>query len=133
MNRTMSSFVRGVTCGLFLLLFLGAANAQFKAGVQGTVTDAAGGLIPEARVTLTNTETGKAQEVTGSTEGFYRFTGLPPGKYTLEVEKEGYKKKLLESVTINAESVQGIDVALDTGEVSATVTVTQDYGNRAGN
>ena len=126
MKRTTCSLLRAMVCGLFLLFALGTANAQFKAGIQGTVTDTAGGLVPEAKVTLTNTETAKAQEVTASGEGFYRFTGLPPGKYTLEVEKAGYKKKLFENVTVNAESVQGVDVALEPGEVSATVTVTQD-------
>src|SRR6476659_1510058 len=126
MDRTMSSVVRVMVCGLILLSAMVTVQAQFKAGVQGTVTDTAGGLVPDAKVTLTNTETGKSQETTASAEGFYRFTGLPPGKYTLQVEKTGYTKKLFENVTINAESVQGVDVALEAGEVSATVTVTQD-------
>ncbi|MGH9872843.1 MAG: TonB-dependent receptor domain-containing protein, partial [Pyrinomonadaceae bacterium] len=126
MNRTMSNLVRLMTCGLFLLLFVASANAQFKAGIQGTVSDTAGGLVPEAKVTLTNTETAKEQEVTASAEGFYRFTSLPPGKYKLAVEKAGYKQKIFENVTINAESVQGLDVALEPGDVSATVTVTQE-------
>ena len=55
MNRTIFSLVRVITCGLFLMFAVGAANAQFKAGIQGTVTDNAGGLVPEAKVTLTNT------------------------------------------------------------------------------
>jgi len=126
MNRTLSSVVRLTICALFLLMFLGSANAQFKAGIQGTVSDTAGGLVPEAKLTLTNTETAKAQEVTASGEGFYRFTNLAPGKYTLAVEKAGYKQKIFENVMINAESVQGLDVALEAGDVSATVTVTQD-------
>src|ERR1700730_6424569 len=103
MHRTISFFVRALICGLFLLLTVATASAQFKAGVQGTVSDTGGGLVPEANLTLTNTETGKAQEATASAEGFYKFAGLPPGKYTLSAEKAGYKKKLLESVTINAE------------------------------
>jgi hypothetical protein len=126
MKRITSSVLQVMVCALVLLSAMATAQAQFKAGIQGTVTDTSGGLVPEAKVTLTNTETAKAQETTASAEGFYRFTGLPPGKYTLEVEKTGYKKKLFENVTVNAESVQGVDVALEPGEVSATVTVTQD-------
>src|SRR5438046_10129429 len=102
---------RVILCGLFLLLLAATANAQFKAGIQGTVTDTAGGLVPEAKVTLTNTETGKTQETTSSGEGFYRLSGLPPGKYKLTVEKAGYKQKTFDNVAINAEAVQGIDVA----------------------
>jgi len=92
MNRTMSSVFRFTTCALFLLLFLGSANAQFKAGIQGTVTDSGGGLVPDAKITLLNTETAKTQETTTGAEGFYRFSGLAPAKYKLTVEKAGYKQ-----------------------------------------
>ncbi|MEP6570703.1 MAG: carboxypeptidase-like regulatory domain-containing protein, partial [Acidobacteriota bacterium] len=128
MNRTTSSLVRVLTCGLFLLLFLGSANAQFKAGIQGTVTDTGGGLVPEAKITLLNTETGKTLETITSDEGFYRLSGLPPAKYKLTVAKAGYKQKVFDSVAINAEAVQGLDVSLEPGDVSATVTVTQETG-----
>src|SRR5260370_38941428 len=116
---------RVILCVLFLLLLAATANAQFKAGIQGTVKDTAGGLVPEAKITLTNTETGKTQETTASGEGFYKVSGLAPGKYKLRVEKAGYKQKVFENVAVNAEAVQGIDVALEPGDVSATVTVTQ--------
>ncbi|HZE71752.1 MAG TPA: TonB-dependent receptor [Pyrinomonadaceae bacterium] len=126
MHRPLSSFARVLFCGLFLLLPLTLANAQFKAGIQGTITDSSGGLIPDAKITLTNNETGKVQETTSSAEGFYRLSGLAPGKYKLTVEKAGYRQKTFDSVVVNAEAVQGIDVPLEPGEVSATVTVTQD-------
>src|SRR5205807_7906189 len=57
MNRTIFSLVRVITCGLFLMFAVGVANAQFKAAIQGTVTDTSGGLVPQAKVTLTNSET----------------------------------------------------------------------------
>jgi hypothetical protein len=126
MNRTTSNLVRIMICGLFLLFVFGTANAQFKAGIQGTVSDTSGGLVPEAKVTLTNTETGRTQEVTTSAEGFYRISGLAPGKYKLTTEKAGYKKSVLENVGVSAEAVQGIDIALEPGEISASVTVTQE-------
>jgi hypothetical protein len=125
MNRTRFNLVRVLISGLFLLCAVASASAQFKAGIQGTVTDTAGGLVPEAKVTLTNAETAKAQEVTSNSEGFYRISNLPPGKYTLTIEKAGYKKSVLENVDVNAESVQGIDVALEIGEVTASVTIDQ--------
>ena len=124
MNRTTSSLVRVMMGGLFLLFVLGTANAQFKAGVQGTVTDTAGGRVPGATITLTNKETSKTQTVTSSDEGFYRFSQLAPGSYTLNAEKSGFKKQLLENVVLAGEDVQGIDLTLTPGEVSETVTVT---------
>ena len=124
MKRTTFG-LRVLLSGLFLLCAVGSANAQFKAGIQGTVTDTSGGLVPEAKVTLTNTETGKTQDVTTSSEGFYRISNLAPGKYTLTTEKAGYKKSVLENVQVSAEAVQGIDVALEIGEVTASVTIDQ--------
>lgn len=126
MNRTMSSLVRVTTCALFVLLFLGSANAQFKAGIQGTVTDSSGGLIPDAKITLTDTENGTTKEATSSDEGFYRISGLAPGKYSLTAEKAGYKKSVLESVSVAAENVQGVNVVLETGDVTASVTITDE-------
>jgi len=108
------------------LFALTTAHAQFKAGVQGTISDSAGGLVPDAKITLKNTETNVTQEVTSNGEGFYRISGLAPGKYVLMVERAGYKKSLLENVTVGAESVQGVDVILEIGEVTATVTVTSE-------
>ncbi len=124
MKRTTSGLLRVLLGGLFLLFAIGSANAQFKAGIQGTVTDTAGGRVPGAAITLTNKETSKAQTVSANEEGFYRFSQLAPGTYTLSAEKSGFKKQLLENVIVAGEDVQGIDLALTTGEVSETVTIT---------
>ncbi|HEX5966651.1 MAG TPA: carboxypeptidase regulatory-like domain-containing protein [Pyrinomonadaceae bacterium] len=118
--------VRALVCGLFLLLPLVSAQAQFKASVQGTVADSTGALVPDATVTITNKETGAKQTTQSSGDGFYRLSGLPPGRYTLVVEKTGFKKQSFENVLVNAEETQGFDVALTTGEVSETVTVTEE-------
>jgi hypothetical protein len=126
MGRILFILARMSVCGVLLLFTVTTASAQFKAGIQGTVTDTAGGLVPEAKITLVNTETGKAQETTASSEGFYRISGLAPAKYKLTVEKAGYKQKVFDNVAVNAEAVQGIDVQLEVGDVSATVTVTQE-------
>jgi outer membrane receptor protein involved in Fe transport len=124
MNQAMSSFVRWLVLGLILLAGITTAQAQFKAGVQGTVTDSSGGLVPEAQVTLTNNETSKSQSTTASGDGFYRILGLPAGSYTLTAEKAGFKKQVFDNVVVNAEATQGIDIVLSAGDVAETVTVT---------
>src|SRR5688572_23826426 len=111
----------------FTLVFsVVTANAQFRAAVQGNVTDNAGGTVATAAVTLTNKETGQIQTTTTSDDGFYRFSGLAPGLYTVTVEKEGFKKKAVENVKVEAETLEGVDVALEAGVISETVTVTAE-------
>jgi hypothetical protein len=100
--------------------------AQFRAGVQGTVSDPAGGTIAGATVTLTSKETNQTQTTTTSDAGFYRFTGLAPGLYSISVEQQGFKKRLVDNVKVDAEAINGQDVQLETGGISETVTVQAD-------
>src|SRR5689334_2107732 len=126
MSRTLFSLVRTVLCGIFIFGAVITAQAQFRAGVQGTISDSAGALVPEAKVVLKDTETGKTQEVTSNEEGFYRITGLAPGKYELTVEKTGYKKSIAQNLSVSAEVIQGVDVILETGEITATVVISDE-------
>jgi hypothetical protein len=113
-----------ISCGLFLFLAAATANAQFRAAVQGSVTDPQGGIVVGATVTLTNNETGRAQQATTGDEGFYRFSGLPPGRYTITVEQTGFGKRTLENVVVKAEATEGVNVALETAGLSESITVT---------
>ncbi|HEY2846642.1 MAG TPA: carboxypeptidase-like regulatory domain-containing protein, partial [Pyrinomonadaceae bacterium] len=99
------------------------AQAQFRAGVQGTVTDSSGGTVAGATVTLTNNETNQTQTTQTSADGFYRFAELPPGLYTVTVQQNGFKKRVVSSVNVEAESVKGQDIVLEAGTISETVTV----------
>ncbi len=124
MRQKLTALFRATMCALLLLSLAATARAQFRAAIQGTVTDPSGAVVPAAALTLKNNETGRTQTATSSDEGFYRISELPPGNYTLTVEKAGFKKTTFESVAVNAEQVQGVDVVLTAGEVSETVTVT---------
>jgi carboxypeptidase family protein/TonB-dependent receptor-like protein len=130
MQQGQSTISRGAWRLLFALLIGGlcstAAWAQFKAGIQGTVADASGAVIAGAKVTLVNKETGRKSEMTASSEGLFRFSSLAPGAYKLTVEREGFKKKELENITVNAEGVASVDVVMDTGVVSETVTISSE-------
>jgi len=126
MNRIILMCLRALSCGLVVVFAVMTTQAQFKAGIQGTVTDSTGGLVPDAKITLTSKETGKTQETTSTSDGVYRLSSLAPGQYKLTVEKDGYKQKIFDDVTVNAETVRGLDVQLDPGEVTASVTVTSE-------
>ncbi len=112
-----------ISCIVLTAFFVIAANAQFKASVQGTVTDNSGAIVSGATVTLTNNETGQTQQNVATDDGFFRFSGLAPGLYTVTAEKEGFKKKTIENVKVDAEAIRGVDVALEAGVISEVVTV----------
>lgn len=126
MRRKLTALLRAALCALVLLTLTQTARAQFRAAVQGTVTDQSGAVVPAATLTLKNNETGRTQTAESGDEGFYRISELPPGTYTLTIEKAGFKKTSFENLTINAEQVQGVDVVLTAGEVAETVTVTSE-------
>jgi hypothetical protein len=122
LRRNFNSSYLLIALGLILVSAI-AGLAQFRAGVQGTVTDAAGGTVAGATVTLTSKETNQTQTTTTSDAGFYRFTGLAPGLYSISVEQQGFKKRVVDDVKIDAETNKGQDVALEAGGISETVTV----------
>ena len=109
-----------------LYVFAPKATAQYRASIQGTVTDAQGSVVSNATVTLTNQETNQSQTTTTNENGYYSFNALPPSRYFITVEKTGFKKKDLRDVGLVAEQVNGVNVQLEVGEVSQIVTVSGD-------
>ena len=116
-----------LTFGFMLAFGLAiSAHAQFRAAVQGSVTDPNGAVVSGANVTLTSNETGRSQQTTTSGNGFYRFSGLAPGLYTLTVEQQNFQQQKLENINVAAENTQGLDVVLTAGGINETVTVSSD-------
>ena len=117
-----------LACGLSILaclcVFAPVSRAQFKASLQGTVTDANGGAVSGAMVTITRNDTGTTRNTTTSEEGFYRISELAPGRYTITVEATGFKKSVSNEVLVEAEQPRGFDIALQVGTVAEQVTVT---------
>src|SRR5918996_3797676 len=67
-------------------------NAQTITGsISGAVTDANGGMIPNATVTLTSEKTGQSRGSTTDSEGRFNFPALQPGTYALRIERQGFQ------------------------------------------
>ena len=126
MDKGFARFLGVIFAVIFAVTFSSVAHAQFRAAIQGTVADESGAVVAGATATLTNKETGRSQTVTTSDDGFYRFSALAPGLYTLTVEQTNFKKQVIENLDVAAENVQGVDVVLTTGGISETVTVTSE-------
>ena len=112
--------------GVLFVLLAASASAQFRAGLQGTVVDPNGALVPGATVTLTSQETSVAHSFTTTGEGVFSISSLAPGRYTLSVEAPGFEKKTLTDLDISAEQVQSLRVAMEIGKTTTSVTVSSE-------
>src|SRR5260370_85238 len=111
-----------------LLLSLCAVStyAQYRASIQGVVTDPDGATVSGATLTLTNLGTNQKLTATSDENGIYNFNALPPSTYSLTVEKTGFKKKVLENVGVIPEQANALNMQLEIGEVTQSVVVSGD-------
>src|SRR5579875_1089517 len=114
-------------CGLLIAalsaLTVAAANAQFRASIQGAVTDTTGAAIPNAHVVLKDNATNATQTAISNAAGVYNFGQLAPDTYTLSATASGFTQKVLNNVTIIPEQANSINIQLEVGGASTTVTV----------
>jgi len=111
---------------LFLLAALIAAPAlaQTQLGTLfGTVTDTSGAVVPGAEVSVENVSTGLKRDGRTDKTGEYQLVGLPTGRYTLRVQKEGFQTEVREGIALSPGAVIGINLSLVLGKVSVHVTV----------
>ena len=90
--------------GLFLvmLLSLGVANAQsIQGSILGTVKDAKGAVVPNADITLTNTDEGTTRTAKSNGVGDYRFLDVKAGHYLVAVSAPGFEKWSASGVTLS--------------------------------
>ena len=93
--------------------------------ISGTIKDGTGSVIPRAMVRVVNEQTGAAQATLTNDTGVYRAGSLVPGAYRVEVEAEGFQKMVRGPVTLEVGQVIALDLALELGKASETVTVTE--------
>jgi hypothetical protein len=106
-----------------LLLLASAASAQYRASLRGTVTDPQGAAVSGAKVTLVDTNTSRTVVSTSDANGIYQFNALPVAPYRLSAEAAGFKPTVLENVHIISDQPNGLDVQLEIGATTDTVTV----------
>jgi len=95
------------------------------AAVEGTVTDFAGDVVPNAKIQVTNVETQATLSATADTQGRYRV-GVPAGTYSVEITVPGFKTVKYADVVARANSAVTLASKLELGEVSEAVTVTAE-------
>jgi len=100
--------------------------SQAVGTIVGTVTDSSGAVIPGATVTITSLGTAEKRTVQTDASGNYRVVNLVPGRYRVEVMREGFKLFSREPVVVEVDSVVRIDAQMAVGEVTEVVQVTSE-------
>jgi hypothetical protein len=109
---------------LVLILCLAVVTwAGVGGSISGSVKDSTGAAVPQATVTATNTGTGVRQATTTDDRGSYSFLSLPIGRYDIEVTRAGFKPYRRTDVVIDANSALLVDTALEIGEQTDSVTI----------
>ncbi|PYP88683.1 MAG: hypothetical protein DMF61_05740 [Blastocatellia bacterium AA13] len=120
-----SSAIFLILSSLALPFSVVTAFAQATTGsIKGVVTDPSGAVIPGADVTAKGAATGVETKTKTNGEGLYAFPSLTPGEYLVTVQKAGFKKQEFQQVTVSIGQETTIDAALQTGQITETVTVT---------
>jgi len=121
------------------LLAAGSLAAQtYRGGIAGTVTDASGAVVPNAKVTIRNVDTGVERSATTDAEGYYVATELPIGNYSVTVEVQGFQTAVATGIRVEVAGERRVDITLQPGamtqrtEVVAEVPLVETTSNVLG-
>jgi hypothetical protein len=112
------------TCLTFLGYEAPVASAQVLYGsIVGTVTDPTSAVVSKATVTVTNTSIGLSRQASADATGYYSIPNLPQGTYDLSVSAAGFRPLTQKGVNVLINSVTRMDLSLEVGAVTESVTV----------
>ena len=122
-----------------LLLFAPSLFAQaVSATLVGTVTDASGGMVGNAKITIVETNTGTGRMSATNASGNYTFPSLPPGRYTVTAELTGFKKEVRAGVDVLLDTETRVDLQLQPANSSrqmpqpiSSVAASGEYGTHS--
>jgi hypothetical protein len=118
-------FRRLLFSGVFFFSFIliaTPARAQ-EASVIGTVADETKAVLPGATITATNVETGRQTAATTDEQGQYRLLRLPPGKYKVQADLQGFTSVIVPSVELLVGQNATVPFSLKLASVSETLTI----------
>ncbi len=112
---------------LLLLLSSSSAFAQSnRASITGTVTDSSGAVMAGVDVSAQNLDSGLVNSAVSNGDGIYVIPNLPPGRYAVSFQKQGFKKLDHPNIILESTEVAQLNAELQLGATSESVTVTAD-------
>lgn len=128
-NSSSVSAIRGLgrVCLMLCLFCATQAFAQKDTGnIVGKVTDQSGASVADAKVNVTDADRGTTFLSKTNSDGDYVAGPLKPGRYNVSVEKTGFKRSVIGPVELNIQERPAVDVTLQVGAVTETLTVTSE-------
>ena len=115
----------GLRTALLALVCACAVFAQRDlATLAGTVTDSSGGVIANAKVTITETDTNESYDITTNSRGEFVRPALKAATYTVTVSAPGFKKAEQKDLILNPGERSNVNITLTVGDIGQTVEVT---------
>jgi hypothetical protein len=108
---------------IFTTALAGHAQSTNSGDFRGTVTDQSGAVIPGAKVTVTNIETGVAKEYTTNADGLYDTFSILPGQYRIVFSKEGFEKLVRDGITLQV-GILTVNAQLTVGTAQTQIEIT---------
>src|SRR6266481_6027510 len=108
------------------LFFTAYAQTTTVGTISGTVRDEKGAIVPKAEVSIQSEGTGILRTATSDDNGFYLAPSLPAGLYTISTAPHGFKKTIASGVDLHVAENKVVNLDLQVGQVSETVTVSSD-------
>jgi hypothetical protein len=91
--------------------------------ITGTVTDPSGAVVPKAKITVVNEATNAVRDAQTNDDGDFTVALLPPGRYRVTAESEGFRKSIFNDITVNVDQTIRADFALVIGAPTEEVHV----------
>ena len=111
---------------LFLICAPSVSAQSDRGAITGRVTDPAGAVVPQAKVTATNVETNETRETVTGDEGNFTIPQIPAALYKLTVEAPGFKTATLDNIRVAVSITRTTDIQLEVGGVGESVTVSDE-------
>jgi hypothetical protein len=124
-NARRSAWRAAACIAMLLCLIPAQASAQIDSGtINGTISDETKGALPGVTVTTKNLANGQVRSVLSGPDGRYLIAALPPGKYSVTAELQGFGTVLHPEISVNVGSAVDINVEMKVATIEETVTVT---------
>jgi hypothetical protein len=113
-------------CLIFACFCFSLSAQEFRSTISGLITDAQGGAVAGAKVSVRQEQTGANFETLSGHDGQYTLPFLPPGDYVLAVEAQGFKRYNREGLRVSTNQRIPLDVTLEVGAVTENITVSAE-------